>query len=427
MNILQENLDVSTSCCQSPSSLRATDETIPPLRSLGASQFVELPCPLHPNDRLWEERPLLFSERPRSSKRIAPVTLNSNSVFPASELPDELICKVASFLDVPTLSSARCANQRFKGLMSRNEAGWLHLCQRLWSSKLHVLPEAKLWAAAHRAREGYILSCVDATRDEIANEELCYDPQTGRGTIWSFRFKGEAGPQWTAFDPWHAGEEPRRMVFLRDGRVGQIDARNGELRLPFSDAADAHGLEVRWRNVTSPLIDGEVSRRSDAVYIRLRVGGRDVPTYVVHRHHSNWGFLMENCWGLFASFPLRRKRHMPRAATAAADAAVGDARLNANGDAAGGVVSAIARAVTGSKRRKRNTAAAASAAAAVSVKSADVDPLSDSALAVTSRDQWREVLLYNLGGNTLPSGPDAEEIWIRSWENTIQFLQLDAL
>jgi hypothetical protein len=263
--------------------------------------------------------------------------------------------------------------------MSTNEAGWFHHCQQLWSQKLHVSPEAKLLVAANNlspcpAREAYIASCMDALRNDITDDELCYDSQ---GTIWSFRFKESAGEAWTTFDPWYTGEEPRRMIFLRDGRVFQI-ADNDELQLPFSDAVDARGLEVRWRKVTTPLIDGET--RSDAVYIRLQVAGRDIPTYVVRRHRSNWGFLLENCWGIFASFQLPRKQRF-----AAPSRYPNNAELSTRP----------------TKRLKLNE---------------DVDLLSDSTLAVTSRLQWREALLYNLGTIDLPDGPDAVAIFNQAWQ-----------
>ena len=43
--------------------------------------------------------------------------------------------------------------------------------------------------------------------------------------------------------------------------------------------------------------------------MRITVGGRDVPTYVVRRSPTgNWGFIMESCWGLYESFELATQR-----------------------------------------------------------------------------------------------------------------------
>jgi hypothetical protein len=203
------------------------------------------------------------------------------------------------------------------------------------------------------AMEAYRLSCFDARlRHVIRREELIYDPTRQCGykgsnhkTIWSFRFKESAGQSWTRFDPWHNHTgQARRMVFLPDGRVAQVvddpnllgitDHHDAPLRLcqPFTDADDnagnedmddddedgyvednaPSGLDIRWRLVTQPIdlpprgINQSESAGDDGIaYIRLTVAGRDVPTYIVHRSPTgNWGFLMENCWGVFASFPL---------------------------------------------------------------------------------------------------------------------------
>merc|ERR1711862_1035105 len=43
-------------------------------------------------------------------------------------------------------------------------------------------------------------------------------------------------------------------------------------------------------------------------YIEFTVGGRDVPTYFVRRSPTNnWGFVMESCWGVLASFDLPKR------------------------------------------------------------------------------------------------------------------------
>lgn len=34
------------------------------------------------------------------------------------------------------------------------------------------------------------------------------------------------------------------------------------------------------------------------------IGGREVPTYVVSRHPSNWGFLLESCWTVYTSWEM---------------------------------------------------------------------------------------------------------------------------
>ncbi|CAN0451943.1 unnamed protein product, partial [Discosporangium mesarthrocarpum] len=34
------------------------------------------------------------------------------------------------------------------------------------------------------------------------------------------------------------------------------------------------------------------------------IAGREVPTYIVSRHPSNWGFIMESCWTLYTSWKM---------------------------------------------------------------------------------------------------------------------------
>jgi hypothetical protein len=284
-------------------------------------------------------------------------------------LPDDLLAHVSTFLNVGSLKTARLACRRFNRVLSSNTAGWVQHCNRLWNRKAHVLRRDFLdHGGGYRstaAMEAYRQSCIDARlRHVIRREELIYDPTRHHGgdkkdsnhhhhhdTIWSFRFKESAGQAWTRRDPWHNHTGPaRRMVFLSNGQVAQVGyehARTGHLTAdgedgpchgplklcrPFSENGgneadneddsdddeeennDHSGLDVRWRIVSQPMDlpprGGNHGSDPDAIaYIRLTVAGRDVPTYIVHRSPSgNWGFLMENCWGVFASFPLPCKR-----------------------------------------------------------------------------------------------------------------------
>ncbi|CAM9537183.1 unnamed protein product [Sphacelaria rigidula] len=42
-------------------------------------------------------------------------------------------------------------------------------------------------------------------------------------------------------------------------------------------------------------------------FLRVSIGGREVPTYIVSRHPSNWGFLLESCWTLYTSWEMPPK------------------------------------------------------------------------------------------------------------------------
>jgi hypothetical protein len=59
-------------------------------------------------------------------------------------------------------------------------------------------------------------------RHKIQANKLCFDPVSGQGTVWCFRFKETAGLAWTASDPWHAGMDAHWMTFLPDGTVRRL-------------------------------------------------------------------------------------------------------------------------------------------------------------------------------------------------------------
>ena len=310
-----------------------------------------------------------------------------------SGLPEDLQCQIVSFLDVPSLLSVRLINSRYRELASRNEAGWTSHCARLWNDKIFVSTEAR---EEEHAMTAYRLSLNDArNRQDITMQELCYIVSEQKGTIWSFRFKKSAGPDWTSNDPWFSGKQEKQMVFLTDNTVKQfIPYTSDEIktlnvpifaRLNEGVLVDPFG-PVTWRFLEQPM-DLPV-RQATGSYLRLRVGGRDVPTYVVRRSPTNnWGFIMESCWGLYASFPLPPRplnmqlRHIPPDGVRLVQV---DTDTEDDNDANGNVP-------------KRSALA------------------DDSALIITNEVQWREALLYNFGSVLLPEGNDAADEFDRTW------------
>jgi len=405
-----------------------------------------------------------------------------------SFMPDELVTRATSFLDVQSLLQLRVTCRVMRDLASRDEAGWVEACRRLWKTKANICQEALDMFQSHGVRQmrkkkrrrlnkspvrsssssrsssvarrsygamgAYRVSSSDAKeRDTITVDELCYDGNTSsspsssgrnsntfsrkrlfaddtsdsnngddpklkshaghpfQGPVFSFRFKEAAGADWTAWDPWWNGKEARELVFLRDGTVKQIvprsairrrpgegdseaststntevheddriqheDRANGYvLCSPFSDGLDvkdpsnrmAEGIrddrrpkiEIRWRFVSEPI---DMPNRPDGAYIRLTVGNRDVPTYAIRRSPTgNWGFCLESCWGLFASFELPNNNQ----------------RHDHEDDVEGAL-------------------------------------LQDSTLSITSSVQWREAMLYNYGAVTLPEGRVAAAHYRRLW------------
>jgi len=468
--------------------------------------------------------------------------------FTTAYIPDEMVTRATSFLDVKSLLNLRVTCRAMRDISSRDEAGWVDACRRLWQEKVNICQEAieMIESSGHRQRRkkkrrrlkgsqasssssgsavrqsygamgAYRVSSNDARdRDVITVEELCYDfatsssnkadsssrygdtgspkrrhtsetephgtpqrffPHSGHdfhGPVWSFRFKASAGPDLTTFDPWWSGEKARTMVFLRDGTVKRIvsmaelqdratsrdgvhgaatnsqrgnheeeeedgrireeDRANGYvLRPAFSDDAVARdssseggvllrrrpNIHIRWRFVSEPM---DMPNRPDGAYIRLTVGNRDVPTYVVRRSPTgNWGFLLESCWGLYASFELPRNRaameigsdaitqhhrgadrtHVPINAPAGARMRLRRTRYGGRWMNVNGIESDEED--EGSDRREGG-----------SDDDGGASLLEDAAMVVTNERQWREATLYNHGAVVLPESRTGTEHFNRA-------------
>jgi len=329
-------------------------------------------------------------------------------------LPNELICAISSHLDVESLSRARLVNKRLLSVASQDEAGWKHHCQSLWSRKVYVPTEAYSLLENGNARKAFYFASREAvSRHYVLPQELCFNPHTQQGTIWSFRFKATAGAEWTSWDPWWNGTgRAREMVFLKDGRVMQYVRGHGEnsvdcLVMPFRDAERGRpiGLEVYWRFISQPM---DLPKRPEGSYIRLTIAGRDVPTYIVHRSPTNnWGFVMESCWGVYASFPLKKRKQVhevplqrpPRIRL----------RRTSHGEARWLNVADME-----SDDEAENEVRESSL-------SESGNALEDSALSVTTAWQWREAILHNQGLMRLPEGESAAaEFDFAYWDRTLR-------
>jgi hypothetical protein len=316
-------------------------------------------------------------------------------------LPNELICSIASYLDVESLARTRLVNKRLLPIASQDDAGWKEHCKSLWSRKVNISKDAYSLLQNGNARKAFYAASREAvSRHHVFREELCFNPTTKEGIIWSFRFKATAGADWTSWDPWWTGNNnAREMVFLADGRVmqynrGNKDNEEDRLVLPFYNAETRPGgLEVRWRFISQPM---DLPRRPEGAYLRLTIAGRDVPTYVVHRSPTgNWGFVMESCWGVYSSFPLARRKQVRRT-----DAIERPPRMRL-------------RRTTHGEARWLNVAEMESDDEAEhdadddSLTTETPNSLEDSALSVTTAWQWREAILHNQGLVTLPEGESA--------------------
>ena len=317
---------------------------------------------------------------------------------PLRSLPDEVVCAIFSYLDVHSLLDMRCLNHSFRTLASKNSAGWSNLCRRLWETKIHVSPAA---VSTTDSMAAYRMSIQDAAnRNHVEPHEFLFDPETRTGTIWSFRFKEAAGTDWTSWDPWYQGQPCRKMVFLRNGTVKEYhlpeESDNASLNdPPFSERMGNMldpPIPMSWRYVTRPL---DMPARPEGSYIRFSVAGRDVPTYCVRRSPTkNWGFIMESCWGVYASFELPKR--LPNIQTHMY------LRLRRAQDALGNWFNVEVEDSDEEDQQGEE----------------DIDDetlnrrrsqmlVDDRSFTVTSGLQWREALMYNYGARHLPEGEEA--------------------
>jgi len=338
----------------------------------------------------------------------ASMKMSEGSVrFELNALPQELIFSVTSFLDARSLLGIRTLNRRYKELTSSNDAGWKVLCRHLWKDKVFT-PETKGLAtdsmsngtmtefnpATANYLEAYRSSLEDAkNRHYIQLHELLYDVEQEKGTIWNFRFKECAGPDWTSWDPWYNGRPARRMVMLRDGQVKQyiskdVDPSVDLLLLP--NAQGGHKLKdggtiieppvmMGWRFASQPM---DLPNRPQGSYIRFSVGGRDVPTYCVRRSPTgNWGFLAESCWGVYTSFEMPLRKETPRL------------RLR--------------RTPSGNRWLPPDVDDDDQNMMEEDEDENAVTLADDSTFIISNEVQWREALLYNFGATVLPEGESA--------------------
>ena len=382
-----------------------------------------------------------------------------------SELPDDMVLSCLSFLNVPSLLSVSLVNRKYNLLARHNQAGWELHCHRLWRDKVFVCPKARQQLSVN-AMGAYRSSLLDATeRHHVLMDECCFDVTTKQGTVWSFRFKESAGPDWTSWDPWWNGEMARQLVFLKDGTVRQykpvvgkegnneVDTYHGDDddndeddvdMLDESREATANGsssssstsststsstssssspspssvghtnatsfiledppVDMAWRFSARPM---DFPERPNGSYLRFTVGGREVPTYVVRRSPTgNWGFIAESCWGVYSSFP------MPLRVTA-----TNNNNNNNNNDNIrqpdyqrpvhdGLETRPAVRTATGASALEAADATATNTA----TTKPELSPLNDdSSFTITNDVQWREALLYNFGARALPEGEFATQ------------------
>jgi hypothetical protein len=237
-------------------------------------------------------------------------------------------------------------------------------------------------------------------------------------TVWWFRFKTTAGADWIRDDPWHQGETAVQMVFLRSGRV-ILSPTPTTTTTPHQQGLHA-AMVISWQWIEWPALladddDDEViaMNRGRGAYLRLTVSGRDVPTYIVRRFPPNWGFIMENCWGVFASFELQQKKTTMTTNTSlllqltgpvpssATDTSQHHGRHHQDGSSSAGGGTGID---PPRKRQRRTTVVT------------EDDLTTECYFIINGQNQWREAFLYNIGARHIPHGPNAMEAFRHACE-----------
>lgn len=338
-----------------------------------------------------------FRKSPRTEENQVGDDHREDELTTLTSLPNEIICNILSCLDVTSLLQSRCLNRSFRTLASQGSAGWENLCHNLWQQKVHVSPEAQEHTDPMAA---YRLSVEDArNRDFVRPEELLFDPATKTGTVWSFRFKESAGSDWTSWDPWFLGQPCRKLVFLEDGSCKEYRTENEEEEAnledpPFSERMGNlfdPPMSMGWRFITKPL---DMPARPTGSYIRFSVGGREVPTYCVRRSPTkNWGFIMESCWGVYASFELPKR--VPTTTTRRRR----QVRLRRTQDTLGNWFNVEVETTDDEFSEDEEEESSSTGTARLLVD--------DDTFVVTSGLQWREAFMYNFGARALPEGEDA--------------------
>jgi hypothetical protein len=368
---------------------------------------------------------------------------------------EDVLYKVMNFLSVVDLvHGIGMVNPYYHTLSQQNMAGWDRLYRTLQRTKCHVpsLPSSSLptWGLRNQTpqllpqqpsvyntdrhhqgttnhtdndiRRAYQFAVTESKRQFITLPELCYDISTQQGTIWSFRFKESAGADWTSVDPWYSGQPCRKMVFLPNGTMMQViyptqqqqqpqptTTTTSTVTPPKKQPPSCHSepmefveppLRMTWRLLTRPM---DLPTRPMGSYVRIQVGGRDVPTYATVRSPTgNWGFVLESCWGVYASFEL------PKRIVRSYHHNSNDRVLRRGSD---GTAIWVPIRDNGIETTRRENG--------VPLHPQPIVPadMQDESMTLTNEVQWREAFLYNVGARVLPEGDEATYEFDRFWQN----------
>eukprot|EP00951_Prasinocladus_malaysianus_P003798 scaffold26804_cov40-Prasinocladus_malaysianus.AAC.1 len=194
---------------------------------------------------------------------------------------------VFQHLSAEDLCRASFVNKAWRAL-SGSQGLWKKLCSSLWAGKVYVPAKAQELLDAGEAFKAYRYSLLDSKREQLKDDELC-------SFVWYRRMKKAAGDHWVENDPYWNNKPPNRSRYFPDGTAVFLQTQGFEH--PLQEGSEPPMLAWRWVS-GSPGSFGPCGS-----HLRASLAGREFPTMVVSRH-SNWGFVMQNCWAMACSFPL---------------------------------------------------------------------------------------------------------------------------
>lgn len=206
----------------------------------------------------------------------------------------DAIVNIFKFLKVEEILSCELVNKAWK--KACGDSGlWNESCERLWTGKVYIPPKIRALRITS-PREAYVASVIDSRRKYPTKEEFS-------AFHWRCRFKEDAGEYWTNMDPYYvntdhtASEFAQTIVrtFNADGSISRLD--NFQL---LHEGIDSY----RW----------VVREGTDDRLLTVQASFEDncFPSYLISRHHDNWGFIMQNCWVIWTSFPMPCQGRDPR-------------------------------------------------------------------------------------------------------------------
>jgi len=218
---------------------------------------------------------------------------SSSTLFSCSEpnfsqlQNEDIVSNIMEYMTVKELSEVCSIVSRSWNELSEASWLWQRLCSELWKDKVYVPNKFIEMMKNGEAKRAYIESIEDSKREFVTIDELC-------DFSWYFRFKASAGQAWTSMDAWWSNKPASISRFFRDGSMKR------EVIMPRPDGEIP---KFTWRFSESSM----GKRGVQGSYIRVN----NFPTYCVSRVQKNWGFLMQSCWAVLASFPLPLKGEDP--------------------------------------------------------------------------------------------------------------------